>query len=170
MTTLILATPARASQPARPSRWPAGTLAAAGTIPELTMNAHATLALSQGHHPANHRSAIPTRVYESGSGHGHDAAPAGHPHPPRPPPPAAHARPPHYRLPATRVQGACGVASERSAPLDPGHRSRDRGSYQDMGSDRHAPLPHTKYAIKPKKLTKTQLRTLQKVDGPLHMS
>ena len=71
--------------PAR-SRWPAGTLAAAGTIPARTMNAYATLVFSQGHHPANHRSAIPARVYESGSGHGHDAAPAGHPHPPRPPP------------------------------------------------------------------------------------
>jgi hypothetical protein len=69
-----------------PSRWPAGTLAAAGTNPERTMNASATLGISQGHHPANNRSAIPTRAYESGSGHGHDAAPAGHLHPPRPPP------------------------------------------------------------------------------------
>src|SRR5258706_15328815 len=62
-------------------------LAAAGTIPVRTMNASATLVFSQGHHPANNRSAIPARVYDSGSGHGHDAAPAGHPHPPRPPPP-----------------------------------------------------------------------------------
>jgi hypothetical protein len=75
-----------ASQAARRNRWPAGTLAAAGTIPACTMNAYATLVFSQGHHPANHRSAIPARVYDSGSGHGHDAAPAGPPPPPRPPP------------------------------------------------------------------------------------
>jgi hypothetical protein len=78
MTGSTRATTALASQAARPNRWPAGTLAAAGTIPARTMNASATLVFSQGHHPANHRSAIPTRVYESGSGHGHDAAPAGH--------------------------------------------------------------------------------------------
>src|SRR5262245_59885166 len=72
-----------------PSRWPAGTLAAAGTTPARTIEASPTLALSQGHHPAKHRSAIPTRAYESGSGHGHDAAPAGHPHPARPPPAGA---------------------------------------------------------------------------------
>ena len=96
--------------PAR-SRWPAGTLAAAGTTPARTMNAYATLVFSQGHHPANHRSAIPTRAYESGSGHGHDAAPAGHPHPPRPPPEPGH--PPralaaHHRLrpPASRAPAA----------------------------------------------------------------
>ena len=86
------ATTALASRAARTSRWPAGTLAAAGTIPARTMNAYATLVISQGHHPANNRSAIPTRVYESGSGHGHDAAPAGHPHPPRPPPQPAFTR------------------------------------------------------------------------------
>ena len=39
------------------------------------MNAPATLGISQGHHPADNRSAIPARAYESGSGHGHDAAP-----------------------------------------------------------------------------------------------
>jgi hypothetical protein len=83
MTGRTRATTALAGQAARRNRWPAGTLAAAGTIPARTMNASATLVFSQGHHPANHRSAIPARVYESGSGHGHDAAPAGHPHPPR---------------------------------------------------------------------------------------
>jgi hypothetical protein len=87
------------------SRWPAGTLAAAGTIPERTMNVHAILVISQGHHPANHRSAIPTRVYESGSGHGHDAAPAGHPTRPRSPPVAAVTAKPAD--PPLRPQGRC---------------------------------------------------------------
>jgi hypothetical protein len=108
---------ALASQAARVSRWPAGTLAAAGTIPARTMSTHATLVISQGHHPANIRSAIPARVYESGSGHGHDAAPAGHPHPPRAPPSQPRSRtrapvpwPAHHRLPAARVKAACGAA------------------------------------------------------------
>ncbi len=81
--------PARAgaSRAARPSRWHAGTLAAAGTIPVTAVNAaRRPSCRSEGHHPANDRPAIPTRAYESGSGHGHDAAPACHPHPPRPPP------------------------------------------------------------------------------------
>jgi hypothetical protein len=68
------------------------------------MNVNATLVFSQGHHPANHRSAVPARAYESGSGHGHDAAPAGHPHPPRPPPrtgsPRSPGRPHHPRAAA----------------------------------------------------------------------
>ena len=115
MTTRTRAAPARARLPAR-SRWPAGTLAAAGTIPARTMNAYATLVFSQGHHPANNRSAIPARAYESGSGHGHDAAPAGHPRPPRPPPepgqpePVPRALAAHHRLPAARVKAACGAA------------------------------------------------------------
>jgi hypothetical protein len=106
---------ALASRAARLSRWPAGTLAAAGTIPARTMSSYATLVISQGHHSANQRSAIPAREYESGSGHGHDAAPAGHPHPPRPPPqpgnqnPHPMAWPPHHRLPPARVKAACGV-------------------------------------------------------------
>ena len=119
-----LTAPARTSRPARLSRWPAGTLAAAGTIPARTMNAYATLVFSQGHHPANHRSAIPARVYESGSGHGHDAAPAGHPHPPRSPPSPARRDGP---MPPARIIGSPPTASrapaaslrERSAPLDP---------------------------------------------------
>jgi hypothetical protein len=61
MTGRTRATTALAGQAARRNRWPAGTLAAAGTIPARTMNASATLVFSQGHHPANHRSAIPTR-------------------------------------------------------------------------------------------------------------
>jgi hypothetical protein len=35
-----------ASQAARLSRWPAGTLAAAGTIPARTMSSYATLVIS----------------------------------------------------------------------------------------------------------------------------
>src|SRR5438876_8657090 len=89
------------------------------------MNASATLGISQGHHPANHRSAVPARAYESGSGYGHDAAPAGHPHPPRPPPPPASRSP--AALAATIIGGPGGSASrapaaslrERYAPLDP---------------------------------------------------
>jgi hypothetical protein len=99
-TARILAAPAATARPARPSRWHAGTLAAAGTIPETAVNAGATLAGSAGHPPANQRTAIPARAYESGSGHGHDAAPACHPHPPRAPPspPCQHRRrSPHPR-------------------------------------------------------------------------
>jgi hypothetical protein len=111
------------------------------------MNANAALAFSQGHHPANHRSAIPTRVYESGSGHGHDAAPAGHPHPPRPPPgPATLATPcprrpivPAAGRPASRAPSAS--LRERCAPLDPGHHPRDLAAIRAMGPARHAPHP-----------------------------
>ena len=52
-------------------RWPTGTRAAAGTIPVRPVNTSVILVRSQGHHPANRRPAIPTRVYESGSGRGH---------------------------------------------------------------------------------------------------
>ena len=101
--------------PAR-SRWPAGTLAAAGTTPARTMNAYATLVISPGHHPANHRSAIPTRAYESGSGHGHDAAPAGHPHPPRPPPCPAIPPGPCPRRPSSAPIRDMGTQRIRPAP------------------------------------------------------
>ena len=146
------------------NRWPAGTLAAAGTIPARTMNAYATLVFSQGHHPANHRSAIPTRVYESGSGHGHDAAPAGHPHPPRPPP---EPRPPggsralaaHHRAPGSPRQGRLRRRpGERSAHLDPAHRSQSHGSYQDTGSDSHARLPRQPAHPQPCKPLRTRHR------------
>ncbi len=70
--------PARASRPARSSRGLPG-----GSPPQersrAPMNVNVILLTSQGHHPANQLSAIPTRTYESGksgSGHGHDAAPA----------------------------------------------------------------------------------------------
>jgi hypothetical protein len=175
MTQRTRAQTALASQAARHSRWPAGTLAAAGTIPARTMNAHATLVIGQGHHPANHRSAIPTRVYESGSGHGHDAAPAGHPHPPRPPPdPATRnwARVPWppiigSRQPASRPPGAS--PCERSAHLDPGHRSHDHGSYQDTGSDSHAQRSPHRARHNPQ-TSKNQAQDLQNLDVPLHMS
>jgi hypothetical protein len=67
-------------------RWPTGTRAAAGTIPVRPVNTFVILVRSQGHHPANCRPAIPTRVYESGSGRSHQPAPVGHPHPARSPP------------------------------------------------------------------------------------
>ena len=45
-----------------------------------------TLAVSEGHRPANSRPADPTREYEPGSGDSHDPAPVHRPHPPRSPP------------------------------------------------------------------------------------
>jgi len=160
---------------ARPSRWPAGTRAAAGTIPVTPVNAYATLVQSHGHHPANHRSAIPTREYESGSGHGHDAAPAGHPHPPRPPPgPGTPGTPcpgrPH--CPGRRHPGVQGrlAASlrERSAPLDPGHRPRDLAAIKAMGPARHVPAPSRKHGQTSDHDT-NQAQEQQKLDDPLHM-
>ena len=128
---------ALASQAARLSRWPAGTLAAAGTIPARTMSSYATLVISQGHHSANQRSAIPTREYESGSGYGHDAAPAGHPHPPRPPPETRKPEP-CIRGPGLPIIGSRQPPSrppaaspcERSAHLDPDRRSHDPAAIQ----------------------------------------
>ena len=68
------------------SWWRTGTLAVAGTIPVRSVNASATLARSEGHHPAGYRTAIPTRVYESGSGAAAaaHAVPVRHPFPARP--------------------------------------------------------------------------------------
>jgi hypothetical protein len=163
MTGRTRAKTALASQAARRNRWPAGTLAAAGTIPARTMNAYATLVFSQGHHPANHRSAIPTRVYESGSGHGHDAAPAGHPHPPRPPPepghPGSRALAAHHRLPAARVKAACGVAPA-SAPrtLTRATARTTMAAIQDTGSDRHAQPSPPSHTTQPRKPPKTRHR------------
>jgi len=80
-------------------RWPTGTRAAAGTIPVRPVNTSVILVRSQGHHPANCRPAIPTRVYESGSGRSHQSAPVGHPHPARSPPagPISQAPEPDHR-------------------------------------------------------------------------
>jgi hypothetical protein len=171
------AEPALASRAARTSRWPAGTLAAAGTIPARTMSAYQMLAISQGHHPANQRSAIPTRAYESGSGHGHDAAPAGHPHPPRPPPPGHPLRPmpapPIIEHPPARLKGACGVARklrERSAPLDPGQPG---ARIRRLSGHEHTPAcPELPQQTAPKttQITETPAHHLQKLDEPLHMS
>jgi hypothetical protein len=154
---------ALASQAARHDRWPAGTLAAAGTIPARTMNAYATLVFSQGHHPANHRSAIPTRVYESGSGHGHDAAPAGHPHRPRPPPgpghPGSRALAAHHRLPAARIKAACGVAPA-SAPrtLTRAAARTTHGSYPGHGIRQARPTFPASRTTQPRKPPKTRHR------------
>jgi hypothetical protein len=189
-------TPAGTPPRARSSRWPAGTLAAAGTIPARTMNANATLGFSQGHHPASNRSAIPTRAYESGSGHGHDAAPAGHPTPARSPPgrrrdgrrrtrisagdttPRMSAGPGLSTAPgfdkgtlAGALTGQCGQAQEpRPAaaslraptpcqiplPPAPGATPCPQRSGRAMDKPTH-PLPN-------------QARSLQDLDGPLHMS
>src|SRR5258708_40285857 len=85
--------PAGQHRRARISRWRTGTLAAAGTIPVRSVNAPATLVRSEGHHPAKRRPAIPTRVYESGSG-GSRPAPPAPPPPPPPPPPSPPPSPP----------------------------------------------------------------------------
>src|SRR5258707_14320054 len=105
VSTGSAAAPAPAGQHrrARISRWRTGTLAAAGTIPVRPVNASATLVRSEGHHPAKRRPAIPTRVYESGSGGSRHAPPVRHPPPPPPPPPGgtpppAPAPTAHYRL------------------------------------------------------------------------
>ena len=148
-------------QAARHDRWPAGTLAAAGTIPARTMNAHATLVFSQGHHPANHRSAIPTRVYESGSGHGHDAAPAGHPRPParhqNPATPGSRALAAHHRLPAARVKAACGVAPA-SAPrtLTRATARTVHGSYPGHGIRQARPTFPASRTTQPRKPPRTR--------------
>jgi hypothetical protein len=159
-----------------PSRWPAGTLAAAGTNPARTMNATATLALSQGHHPAKHRSAIPTRAYESGSGHGHDAAPAGHLHPPRPPPrPGNPGNPmpcpadcPGGRPPG--IKGASGVAAR--ALRAPGPRAPARVIWQRSRPRDQPGTPRTRQANpgKPSDHGTSQAQQQQKLDRPLHMS
>ena len=174
MTGRTRANTALASQAARRNRWPAGTLAAAGTIPARTMNAYATLGISQGHHPANHRSAIPTRVYESGSGHGHDAAPAGHPtHPARHQNPATRAPAPWppiigSRQPASRPPAAS--PGERSAHLDPGHRSHDPWQLSRTRDQAGTPnVPRQPHDTTPQTTT-NQAQDLQSLDVPLHMS
>jgi hypothetical protein len=178
MTEHTRAETALASQAARPQPVACRELAAAGTIPARTMNASATLVISQGRHPANHRSAIPTRAYESGSGHGHDAAPAGHPHSPRPPPRPRHpsrpmpappiigTRPPASRAPAASLR----KLRERSAPLDPGQP--DARIRRLSGAWAHPCLPRTAPANQPKtaQTTETSARPLQRLDEPLHMS
>src|SRR6266496_4416571 len=63
----------------------AGTHAVAGPIPADSLG-YPTPDVSAGPRPAEHRPAIPTRVYEAGSGARHHPAPAHRPHPPRPPP------------------------------------------------------------------------------------
>ena len=164
MTGRTRATTALASQAARHDRWPAGTLAAAGTIPARTMNASATLVFSQGHHPANHRSAIPTRVYESGSGHGHDAAPAGHPHPPRPPP---EPRPPGAPVPWPPIIGSRQPGSRPPAASPPASAPRTltratarttHGSYPGHGTRQARPRSPPSHTTQPLKPSRTRHR------------
>ena len=158
-----------------PSRWPAGTLAAAGTTPARTIEVSPTLVISQGHHPAKHRSAIPTRAYESGSCHGHDAAPAGHPHPPRPPPRPRHPSPPMpappswcARQPASRAPAAS--LRERYAPLDPGQPAHTNRRLSGHGPTPACPQPPRQTSPKTAQTTETPAHHLQKLDEPLHMS
>jgi len=70
------------------SWWRTGTLAVAGTIPVRSVTAPAILVRSEGHHPAGNWTAIPVRVYESGSGAAAAAraVPVRHPCRPRSPP------------------------------------------------------------------------------------
>jgi hypothetical protein len=70
------------------SWWRTGTLAVAGTIPVRSVTAPAILVRSEGHHPAGNWTAIPIRVYESGSGAAAAAraVPVRHPCRPRSPP------------------------------------------------------------------------------------
>ena len=139
-----------------------------------TMNASATLVISQGHHPAHHRSAIPTRAYESGSGHGHDAAPAGHPHPPRPPPAGSSPHGPGADrtivgsvLPAPRAPPAS--LRERSAPLDPGIPSHGRPAISARTQIRTPPNAYPANDEHPQTV-RNHPRQLQSLDAPLHMS
>ncbi len=107
----------------RPSRWRAGTLAVAGTIPVNDVGTKVIPGSSQGHHPAGDRPAVPTRGYESGSdGRSRHPASARHPCRPRPPPGQATGTPcpgcpsvPAGRTPASRAPAAS--LRERYAPL-----------------------------------------------------
>src|SRR6266702_3943974 len=173
-----LAAPAGQHRRARPSRWRTGTLAAAGTIPVRSVNAPATLVRSEGHHPAHRRPAIPTRVYESGSGGSRHAAPVRHPPPPPPPPRAWGTTPRPLPLPA--ITGSREPASrapaaslpERSAPLDPAPRSHGLAAIRAWARANTPRHPHTK----PGHITPDQDKTkesttqeLQRLDKPLHM-
>jgi hypothetical protein len=158
-----------------PSRWPAGTLAAAGTTPARTIEVSPTLVISQGHHPAKHRSAIPTRAYESGSGHGHDAAPAGHPHPPRPPQPA---RCPHgpaliAQLPAPACQPQGRLRRRRASaprPLTPATR-RTAGRLSRARTQIRTPSnAHPATRQKPRNRQQPPLGSCKALTDPLHMS
>jgi len=160
---------------ARPSRWPAGTLAAAGTIPVTPVNAYATLVQSQGHHPANHRSAIPAREYESGSGHGHDAAPAGPPPPPPPPPgPGTPGTPCPGRpiVPAGGTPASKGALRRRFAsapgPLTPGTARVIWQRSRPWGQPGTPPHPSHKHGQTSDHDT-NQAQEQQKLDDPLHM-
>ena len=159
-----------------PSRWRAGTLAAAGTTPGRSMGAEAIPGKSQGHHPAGHRPAIPTRAYESGSdGHRRHAAPARHPYPPRPPPGQASPREPRTlaarssRRPAPGVKGACGVAARAlRAPVTPGAAREIWQRSRPWGQPGMPPHLHTGSA-KSSDNRINQAQEQQEVDGPLHM-
>src|SRR6266704_898903 len=126
-----LAAPAGHHRRARPSRWRTGTLAAAGTIPVRSVNAHAILVRGTILRTADLRSrhaymrvavaaaATPPR-YATPTRRARRRGPGEHP---------AHALTAHYRLPGTRVKGACGVAARALRAPDPAPLARS-GSYQ----------------------------------------
>jgi hypothetical protein len=102
MTGRTRANTALAGQAAHRNRWPAGTLAAAGTIPARTMNAYATLVFSQG---------TILRITDLRSRHAYMRVavkrprrrPGRHPHPPGPPP---EPRPPGAPVPWPPIIGS----------------------------------------------------------------
>ena len=105
------------------------THAAAGMIP-VNVLSEPTLAVSEGHRPANSRPADPTREYEPGSGDSHDPAPVHRPHPPRPPPAVRRPRRAGQdRRPPLRPQGcfASRCARRPAAAPDPGASAGRRG-------------------------------------------
>jgi hypothetical protein len=127
-------------------------------------------------HPADNRSAIPTRAYESGSGHGHDAAPAGHPHPPRAPPDPATPGTPCPSPPVVPasgppgVKGAFGVAPR--ALRAPGPRGPARVIWQRSRPWASPARPRTRRASPGKRQITAQTRhsSSKSLTGPLHMS
>ena len=147
----------------------------AGTIPVRSVNASATLARSEGHHPAGYRTAIPTRVYESGSGAAAaaHAVPVRHPFPARPPPRQENTGPmprtPDHRLAGPGVKGACGVAAR--ALRAPGPRRRLARPGSDPGPWARQARPHSagQNHRKPLNQARTRHRKCKPLTGPLHM-
>ena len=158
-------------------RWPTGTRAAAGTIPVRPVNTSVILVRSQGHHPANRRPAIPTRVYESGSGRGHQPAPVGHPHPARSPPAGFVLIIVGWRE-ATGPPPGQDIRAGRGLPTDPHHptmistnpaslagtRTRTTGRVHSPPSPRS---PHN--TKKNRQNDRNQARGAARVDEPLRM-
>lgn len=140
------------------------------------MGAEAIPGKSQGHHPAGHRPANPTRAYESGSdGYRRHAAPARHPCPPRSPPGKANPgnpMPSPPDCPGGRnpgVKGACGVATR--ALRAPVTARTVRVIWQRSRPWGQTGTPCTRHLnqARPSHNTTNQAQKQQKLDGPLHM-